>query len=78
MNKNDIIRWFYEYFQNFQAFGPIQPPKRMNIILDNTKKLSAQTMFILAILGWILPIIPGTPFFLMAWALGWRPEGSKH
>lgn len=28
----------------------------------------------LAIAGWALPILPGTPFFLMAWWLGWRPE----
>jgi hypothetical protein len=28
----------------------------------------------LAIAGWALPILPGTPFFLLAWWMGWRPE----
>jgi hypothetical protein len=32
-----------------------------------------EALMVLAILGWALPVLPGTPFFLLALALrGWR------
>ena len=31
-------------------------------------------LMILAILGWALPILPGTPFFLLALALRYKPK----
>ena len=34
-------------------------------------------MIVMAILGWILPILPGTPFFFVAWWLGWRPSSTN-
>ena len=38
---------------------------------------SIKVLMALAIAGWILPILPGTPFFLLAWWLGWRPEPEQ-
>ncbi len=31
-------------------------------------------LMILAILGWALPVLPGTPFFLLALALRYKPK----
>ena len=42
--------------------------------LGQTRQGSIRVLMALAIAGWALPILPGTPFFLMAWWLGWRPE----
>ena len=75
---DEFLRWFDTYFQQVEALGPARPPTKVDLLLLNTKKFSAQAMLVLAFLGWILPVMPGTPFFLIAWALGWRPKGSKH
>ena len=73
-----ILLWFVRYFQQTRAFGPERPPTKLDLLIIDSKKISAQAMLVLAFLGWILPVMPGTPFFLIAWALGWRPKGSKH
>ncbi len=78
LNADEFLQWFNNYFQQVEAFGPARPPTKVDLLVLNTKKFSAQAMLVLAFLGWILPVMPGTPFFLIAWALGWRPKGSKH
>ena len=70
--------WFDNFFNGAAAVGPQLPPTRQERFNHQVRHITAQSMIVLAILGWILPILPGTPFFLVAWALGWRPPGSKH
>lgn len=43
-------------------------------LLRQSRQGSQKVLIALAIAGWALPILPGTPFFLLAWWLGWRPE----
>lgn len=75
---HQFYEWFDNYFQGIKGVGPVLPPTKIETFLLETKEFSAQTMLTLALIGWILPVMPGTPFFLLAWALGWRPKNSKH
>ena len=52
------------------------PPTVLEIGLEKTRQGSITLFFGLAIAVRILPIIPGTPFFLVAWWLGWRPPAK--
>lgn len=60
-----------------QLHGPAAPPTPLELWLGETRQGSIKVLMALAIAGWALPILPGTPFFLMAWWLGWRPEKSE-
>ena len=65
------------FFQKCFPFGPALPPTRFDSFRLQAVKVSIQGSLVLAVLGWILPILPGTPFFLIAWWLGWRPSPSS-
>ena len=78
LNAIDLQRWFDHFLVNTISFGPQLPPTRQELFNRQLCHVTAQTMIVFAILGWILPIVPGTPFFIVAWSLGWRPPGSKH
>ena len=71
-----IQTWLDQYFLSPFPQGPIPPPTKLERVGRQTKKISIQAMLVLALLGWVLPILPGTPFFLMAWWLGWRPSAK--
>ena len=78
-NRIDAIKiqiWLDQYFLSPLPQGPIPPPTKLERVGLQTKKISIQAMLVLALLGWVLPILPGTPFFLMAWWLGWRPSAK--
>lgn len=56
---------------------PEPPPTGWQRVLANSKQRSRKLLILLAIAGWVLPILPGTPFFLLAWWMGWRPEANS-
>lgn len=78
LDAANIRDWFDCFVVESSAVGPQLPPTQLEQFNRQARHITAQSMIVLAILGWILPILPGTPFFLIAWALGWRPPGSKH
>jgi len=78
INPGELEVWLIQFLEETVAFGPRLPPTRQERLNQQICEITAQTMIVLAILGWILPVMPGTPFFLAAWALGWRPPESKH
>lgn len=55
---------------------PAPPPTGWQQALATSKQRSRELLMVLAIAGWVLPILPGTPFFLLAWWMGWRPEAK--
>jgi len=57
--------------------GPLHsvspPPTPQQIRLEKVRQNSIRVLMALAFAGWVLPVLPGLPFFLGAWWLGWRP-----
>jgi len=57
--------------------GPLHsaspPPTPQQIRLERVRQNSIKVLMALAFAGWVLPVLPGLPFFLGAWWLGWRP-----
>ena len=60
--------------------APVQlvskPPTALEQFGDQARHGSIKVLLALAIAGFVLPVLPGTPFFLAAWWLGWRPAPS--
>ena len=73
---SQITTWIGDFLAIGNCQGPLLPPSKTDLLIDKAKGWTAQSMIVIAILGWILPILPGTPFFLLAWWLGWRPVSS--
>lgn len=69
--------WISDFLEFAACQGPQLPPSKTDLLIDKAKGWTAQSMIIMAILGWLLPILPGTPFFLIAWWLGWRPSSTE-
>ena len=65
------------FFEECFPLGPALPPTDFEIFRLQAVNVSIQVSLVLAVLGWILPILPGTPFFLVAWWLGWRPSSMS-
>lgn len=56
------------------AHLPEPPPTGWQKLVRRSHQGTLKLLMALAIAGWALPILPGTPFFLLAWWMGWRPE----
>ena len=71
----DLLLCFLNaFFTGSFPQGPPCPPSRLESFRLQTIQVGIKASLVLAVLGWILPILPGTPFFLVAWWLGWRPS----
>ena len=59
------------------AHLPELPPTGVDKLLRQSRQGTIKVLITLAIAGWALPVLPGTPFFLLAWWMGWRPEARS-
>lgn len=50
------------------------PAPGLKGVWQRSKQNTISFLLVMAMMGWALPVIPGTPFFLLAWWLGWRPR----
>ena len=75
--SDDLLHWLNSFFDGSFPVGPVSPPSRLETLKVQVVQVGIHGMLVLAVLGWILPVLPGTPFFLIAWSLGWRPSSDS-
>ena len=74
ISSNLLLDFLNDFFAGSFPQGPACPPSRFESFRLQTIQSGIKVSLCLAVLGWILPVLPGTPFFLVAWWLGWRPS----
>lgn len=74
ISSKSLLDFLNDFFAGCSPQGPACPPSRFESFRLQTIQAGINASLFLAVLGWILPVLPGTPFFLMAWWLGWRPS----
>jgi len=72
-----LLEFLNKFFEGPFPLGPSCPPTRFESFCLQGIQVGIKTSLTLAVLGWVLPILPGTPFFLVAWLLGWRPSSDS-
>ena len=73
---HEYYNWLCQFLDSVDIHGPITPPTKSELLLNQARLWSIKSLMVMAVLGWILPVLPGTPFFLLAWWMGWRPSKS--
>ena len=76
LDPNGLVQWLEAFLSSTPVHGPEKPPTQLELFKEQLRLKSINGFIALAVLGWVLPVLPGTPFFLMAWWLGWRPPTS--
>ena len=76
IDTNGFYNWLCQFLVSVDFQGPITPPTRADLLIDLARVWSIKSLMVMAVLGWILPVLPGTPFFLLAWWMGWRPSST--
>jgi len=71
---NDPLPRLEQVLQQPVAHLNEPPPLGIQKLIRQSHQGTLKILITLAIAGWALPILPGTPFFLLAWWMGWRPE----
>ena len=66
-----------KFFKNPLPLTIQKPPTAKEIRIFHLKEKTISLMIFLSVIGFILPLIPGTPFLLIAWSLGWRPKEDQ-
>lgn len=72
-----LLDFLNSFFAGTFPQGPACPPSRLESFRLQAIQVGIRASLVLAVLGWILPVLPGTPFFLVAWWLGWRPSSDS-
>ena len=72
-----LLDFLNSFFTGSFPQGPACPPSLLESFRIKTIQIGIKASLVLAVLGWILPVLPGTPFFLVAWWLGWRPSSDS-
>ena len=72
-----LLDFLNSFFTGTFPLGPACPPSRLECCRLQAIQIGIKASLVLAVLGWILPVLPGTPFFLVAWWLGWRPSSDS-
>ena len=66
-----------KFFENPLELTIDKPPTEKELRIIYFKEKTISLMIFLSVIGFILPLIPGTPFLLIAWSLGWRPKENQ-
>lgn len=77
LSSDLLLDFLKDFFAGGFPQGPPCPPSRLESFRLQTIQVGIKASLVMAILGWMLPVLPGTPFFLLAWWLGWRPSSDS-
>ena len=69
LNPDLLLDFLKDFFTGSFPQGPPCPPSRLESFRLQTIQVGIKASLVMAILGWMLPVLPGTPFSY--WRGGW-------